>query len=64
VREKSEPPFFLQKNGERRRKSSLNCAKHNFTQKAQPFLHIFTKFPRSLACEVAYIVNIDLRSGL
>ena len=35
--------FFVQKNGERRRKSSLHCAKHNFTQKAQPFLHIFTK---------------------
>ena len=24
-----------------------------FTQKAQPFLHIFTKYPRSFACEVA-----------
>ena len=44
--------FFCQKNGERRRKSSLHCAKHNFTQKAQPFLHIFTKTPFWLACEV------------
>ena len=35
--------FFAKKNGERRRKSSLHCAKHNFTQKVQPFLHIFTK---------------------
>ena len=41
------PPFFLQKNGERRRKSSLHCATHNFTQKAQPFLHIFTKFQKT-----------------
>ena len=30
--------FFCKKNGERSRKASLNCAKHNFTQKAQPFL--------------------------
>ena len=35
--------FFCKKMAERRRKSSLHCAKHNFTQKAQPFLHIFTK---------------------
>ena len=42
--------FFCQKNGERRRKSSLHCAKHNFTQKAQPFLHIFTKPRRRLTC--------------
>ena len=43
----------------RRRKASLHCAKHNFTQKAQPFLpchgvmqwsrDIFTKFQK-LAC--------------
>jgi hypothetical protein len=39
------------KNGERSRKSSLHCAKHNFTQKAQPFLHIFTKLQRRLTCE-------------
>ena len=24
----------------------LNCAKHNFAQKAQPFLHFFTKFQK------------------
>ena len=44
--------FFCKKNGERRRKSSLHCAKHNFTQKVQPFLHIFTKPRRRLTCEV------------
>ena len=44
------PPFFLQKNGERRRKSSLHCAKHNFTQKTKFFLHIFTKLQRRLTC--------------
>ena len=40
--------FFtaLRLNGERSRKSSLHCAKRNFTQKAQPFLHIFTKFQK------------------
>ena len=38
--------FFAKKMAERRRKSSLHCAKHNFTQKAQPFLHIFTKFQK------------------
>ena len=44
--------FILNKNenGERRRKSSLHCAKHNFTQKAQPFLHIFTELQRRLTC--------------
>ena len=48
----SNPPLsaiFVPKNGERSRKASLHCAKHNFTQKAKPFLHIFT-FPASLAC--------------
>ena len=42
--------FFAKKMAERRRKSSLHCAKHNFTQKAQPFLHIFTELQRSLTC--------------
>ena len=36
----------------RRRKSSLHCAKRNFTQKAQPSLHIFTQPRRRLTCEV------------
>ena len=39
--------FFLPKNGEGRRKSSLHCAvRHNFTQKTKFFLHIFTKFQK------------------
>ena len=44
--------IFVPKNGERSRKASLHCAQHNFTQKAEPFLHIFT-FPASLAREGA-----------
>ena len=48
----SPPFFFAKKMAERRRKSSLHCAKHNFTQKTKFFLHIFTKYQRSLACEV------------
>ena len=55
-------PFRLlggsKKNGERRRKSSLHCAKHNFTQKAQPFLHIFTKLQRKITCEVAHFIRL------
>ena len=44
--------IFVSENGERSRKASLHCAKHNFSQKPQAFLHIFT-FHGSLACEVA-----------
>ena len=37
--------IFVSKNGERSRKASLHCAEHNFTQKPQAFLHIFTPAP-------------------
>ncbi len=37
-----QPPFFLQKNGERSRKASLHCTvRHNFTQKTK-----FSSLPR------------------
>ena len=42
--------FFVQKNGERRRKSSLHCAKHNFTQSRR-----FSSLPRRNAMKPGHL---------
>ena len=42
--------FFAQKNGERRRKSSLHCAKHNFTQNRR-----FSSLPRRNAMKPGHL---------
>ena len=50
----SNPPlsaiFFCKKNGERRRKSSLHCAKHNFTQNRR-----FSSLPRRNAMKPGHL---------